>query len=91
MEALIAEQGLATLSALGGKADVEAVGAALAAKASRAELLEMIDARSSELRDETQVRVRVRVRVSQTQARVRRRCVSSRTPLHNPNPSLTLA
>ena len=32
VEALVAEQGLATLSALGGKADVEAVGAALAAK-----------------------------------------------------------
>ena len=54
VEALVAEQGLATLSALGGKADVEAVGAALAAKASRAELLEMVDGRSSELRDETQ-------------------------------------
>jgi len=54
VEALVAEQGLTTLSALGGKADVEAVGAALAAKASRAELLEMVDGRSAELRDETQ-------------------------------------
>ena len=54
MEALLAghtQQLSATLSA---KADMEAVAAALAGKASRAELLEIADARAAETREEAQ-------------------------------------